>query len=130
MLVTPVGRLASVTQQGNLERLVVVVVVVAQCSVVSDSLRPHGLQPTRLLCLPLSPGICSDSCPLSLRCYLTISSSAAPFSFCLFKLYPSIDLEKLTFLTEYHTRFPGCFGYVSVPVHNLRHSQLVQCFML
>ena len=50
MLVTPIGRLARVTQQGNLERLVVVVVVVAQCSVVSDSLRPHGLQHTRLLC--------------------------------------------------------------------------------
>ena len=30
-----------------------------------------------------SPGICSNSCPLSWWCYLTISSSAAPFSFCL-----------------------------------------------
>ena len=37
----------------------------------------------RLLCPPLSPGICSDSCPLSQWCYLTSSSSAAPFSFCL-----------------------------------------------
>ena len=27
--------------------------------------------------------MCSDSCPLSQRCYLTISSSATPFSFCL-----------------------------------------------
>ena len=26
------------------------------CSVVSDSLRPHGLEPTRLLCLWNSPG--------------------------------------------------------------------------
>ena len=26
---------------------------------------------------------CSNSCPLSLWCYLTISSSAVPFSFCL-----------------------------------------------
>ena len=31
----------------------------------------------------LPPGVCSDSCPLSQGCYLTISSSAAPFSFCL-----------------------------------------------
>ena len=31
----------------------------------------------------LSPRICSDSCPLSQWCYLTISSSAAPFPFCL-----------------------------------------------
>ena len=27
-------------------------------------LRPHGLKHTRLLCVPLSPGVCSDSCPL------------------------------------------------------------------
>ena len=27
--------------------------------------------------------VCSESCPLSPWCYLTISSSAAPFSFCL-----------------------------------------------
>ena len=33
----------------------------------------------RLLCPPLSPGICSNSCPLSWWCCLTISSSAAPF---------------------------------------------------
>ena len=43
---------------------------------------PHGLQHARLLCPPLSPRVCSNSCPLSQWCYLTISSSAAPFSFC------------------------------------------------
>ena len=47
----------------------------------SDSLQPHGLQHTRLPCPSLSPGIWSDSCRLSLWCYLTISSSAALFSF-------------------------------------------------
>ena len=31
----------------------------------------------------LSPGLCSNSCPLSQWCYLTISSSATAFSFCL-----------------------------------------------
>ena len=30
------------------------------CSVVSNSLWPHGLQHTRLLCPSLSPGVCSD----------------------------------------------------------------------
>ena len=49
----------------------------------SDSLWPHGLLHTRLPCPSLSPGVCSDSGPLSQGCYLTISSSAAPFSFCL-----------------------------------------------
>ena len=37
----------------------------------------------RLPCTPLSPRICSNICPLSRWCYLTISSSAGPFTFCL-----------------------------------------------
>ena len=49
----------------------------------SNSLRPHGLQQTRLLCPPLSPEMSSNSHPLSWWCCLTISSSATPFSFCL-----------------------------------------------
>ena len=36
----------------------------------------------RFLCPPLSPWVCSNSGPLSHLCYLTISSSAALFSFC------------------------------------------------
>ena len=35
------------------------------CSVLSDSLWPHGLQYTRILCPSPTPGACSDSCPLS-----------------------------------------------------------------
>ena len=52
-------------------------------SVVSDCLWPHGLQHARLPCPSPSPRVCSSSCPLSWLWYLTISSSAAPFSFCL-----------------------------------------------
>ena len=48
-------------------------------SVMSDSLWPHGLQHARLPCPSLSPGVCSNSYPLSQWCYLTISSSAAHF---------------------------------------------------
>ena len=47
------------------------------------SLLVRGLQYNRLLCSPLPPWICSNSCPLSQSCYLTISSSATPFSCCL-----------------------------------------------
>ena len=47
-----------------------------------DSLRPHGLQHTRLPCPPQSPRVGSSSCPLRWWCYLTISSSAA-LMFCL-----------------------------------------------
>ena len=50
--------------------------------VASDPLQPHRLQHARLPCPSLSLGVCSDSCPLSCWCCLTISS-AALFSFCL-----------------------------------------------
>ena len=49
-------------------------------SVVSNSLQPHELQHTRLPCPPPSPGVHSNSCPLSWRFYPTISSSVVPFS--------------------------------------------------
>ena len=43
----------------------------------------HGLQYNRLPCPSLPPRVCSNSCLLSRQCYLTISSSATFFSFCL-----------------------------------------------
>ena len=49
-------------------------------SVMSDSLWPHGMQHDRLLCPSLTPGVHSNSCPLSLWCHPTISSSVIPFS--------------------------------------------------
>ena len=53
------------------------------CSVVSDSLRPHGLQHTRPPCPSPTPGAYSNSSPLSRWCHPTISSSVVPFSSCL-----------------------------------------------
>jgi len=50
------------------------------CSVVSNSLQPHGLQHARLPCPSSSSRTCSNSCPLSQWCHLTISSSVIPFS--------------------------------------------------
>ena len=41
-------------------------------------LQPHGLQHTRLPCPLLSPGVCSNSCPLSQWCHPTISSFVSP----------------------------------------------------
>ena len=49
----------------------------------SESLWPQGLQHPRLSCPPLSPGACSNSCPLSRWCHPTVSSSAILVSFCL-----------------------------------------------
>ena len=52
------------------------------CWVVSSSLRPHGLQHTRLPCPSPSLGVSSNSFPLSQWCHPTISSSVIPFSSC------------------------------------------------
>ena len=66
-------------------------VVQLGCSVVSDSLQPHGLQHARLPCSLPDPGICSNSCPLSRWCHPTISSSVVSFSSCLFQWVCSSD---------------------------------------
>ena len=52
------------------------------CSVMSDSLQPHGLQHARPPCPSPSPGAYSNSCPSSRWCHPTISSSVVPFSSC------------------------------------------------
>ena len=52
-------------------------------SVVSDSLWPCGLQYVRPPYPSPTPGVCSNSCPLSRWCRPTISSSVVPFSSCL-----------------------------------------------
>ena len=49
-------------------------------SVVSDSLRPHGLQHARPPCPSPTPGLYSNSCSSSWWCHPTISSSVVPFS--------------------------------------------------
>ena len=63
--------------------------LVVACSAVVQSLS-HGLlfvtpwtQHTRLPCPSLSPGVCSNSYPLSQWCHPTISSSITTFSSCL-----------------------------------------------
>ena len=52
------------------------------CQVMSDALRPHGLQHARLPCPSLSRRVCSNSCPLNRWCHPTISSSVASFFSC------------------------------------------------
>ena len=52
-------------------------------SVVSSCLWPHGLQHARLSCPWLSPGVCSNSWPLSQWCHPVISSSVELLASCL-----------------------------------------------
>ena len=63
----------------------------------SSVIWPHGLQHARLPCPSLSPGICSNSCPLSGWCHPAISCSVIPFSSCpqSFPASGSFPLSKL-----------------------------------
>ena len=56
-------------------------------SVVSDFLRPHGPQHTRLPCPSPTPGACSNSCPSSRQCHLTILCHSLLL---LLSIFPSI----------------------------------------
>ena len=54
-----------------------------RCSVICNSLQPHGLQHAKLPCPSPTPGACSNSCSLSRWCHPTILSSVPNFSSCL-----------------------------------------------
>ena len=68
--------------------------------VTSKSLQLHELHHIRLLCHLLSPRICSNSCPLSWWCYLTISSSVALFSSCPQSFPTSVSFPVSQFLAS------------------------------
>ena len=70
------------------------------CSVVSDSLLPHGLQHARLSYPSPTPRACSNSCPLSHWCHPTISSSVIPFSSCLQSFPASGSFQMSQFFTS------------------------------
>ena len=63
----------------------------------SNSLWPHRMQQSRLPCSPLSPRVCSNSCPLNQWCHPTISSSVIPFSFCP-QSFPALGAFPLSWL--------------------------------
>ena len=68
------------------------------CSVISDSLRLHGLQHTRLPCPSPTPRAYLNSCPSNWWCHPTILSSVIPFSSYLHSLpasgsFPSSQLS-------------------------------------
>ena len=69
-------------------------------SVMSNSLRPHGLQHTRLPCTSPTSGVYSNSCPLSQWCHTTIWSSVVPFSSCLQSFPTSGSFQTSQFFTS------------------------------
>ena len=74
------------------------------CSVVSDSLRPHGLQHSRLPCPSPSPGVCLNSCPLSQWCHPTISPTLCHPLLLLLSIFPSIRVFSNE--SAFHLRWP------------------------
>ena len=74
----------------------------------SESLWSHELQHARLPCSSLSPGVCSNSCPLSRWCYTTISSSVAPFSSCP---QTSHSIKFFSCESALHSRWPKYWSF-------------------
>ena len=69
-------------------------------SVMSNSLRPHGLQHARSPCSSPTPGVYLNSAPLSWWCHPTISSSVVPFSSCLHSFPASGSFPMSLFFTS------------------------------
>ena len=69
-------------------------------SIMSNSLRLHGLQHTRPSCPSSTPRVYSNSCPLSQWCHPTISSSVVPFSSCLQSFPASGSFQMSWFFTS------------------------------
>ena len=66
----------------------------------SALLQYHGLQHARLPCPSPTPGVYSNSCPLSQWCHLTISSSVGPFTSCLQSFPTSGSFPRNQFFTS------------------------------
>ena len=69
-------------------------------SVVSDSLRPHGLQHARPPCISPTLGVYPNSSPLSQWCHQNILSSVIPFSSCLQSFPASGSFQMSQFFTS------------------------------
>ena len=90
-------------------------------SVVWEFLWPHGLQHARPPCPSPTPGVYSDSCPLSRWCHPTTSSSLIPFSSSLHLLIskPVVYLAPLL--------FPGAQNYLLSPGGTSGKEPACQC---
>ena len=85
----------------------------------SNSLWPHGLQHARLLTPPLTPRVCSNSCPLSWWCYLTTSSSVTPISICL-QSFPASGFFQMSQLCTPGDESTGASALASVLPMNIQ----------
>ena len=87
------------------------------CSVMSDSLRPHKSQHTRPPCPSLTPGVHSNSRPLSRWCHPAISSSVVPFFSCP-KSLPASESSPMNQLFAWGGRSTRVSALASFPAKN------------
>ena len=105
----------------------ILLLLLGSCSVVPDSLWPHGLQHGRLPCLSLSPRVCSNSCPLNQWCHPTISSLVTPFSCCP-QSFPASESFPTSQLFAWGGQSTGASGLASVLLLLLsRFSRVLLC---
>ena len=76
-------------------------------SVISDFLRPHGLQHAKPPCPSPTPGAYSNSCPLNWWCHPTSSSSVVPFFSHLQSFPESGSFQESVF----HIRWPKYWSF-------------------
>ena len=88
-------------------------------SVLSSSLRPHGLQHARPPCPSSSLGVYSNSRPLSRWWHLSTSSSVVPFSSCLQSFPASGSFQLSQFFASGDQSF-GVSGLASVLAMNIQ----------
>ena len=89
------------------------------CTVVSDSLRPHGEQHARPPCPSPTPRACSELCLWSQWCHPAISSSVVPLSSCLQSFPASGFFPKSQFFTS-HSQSIGVSASASVLPMNIQ----------
>ena len=87
----------------------------------SDSLRPHELQHARPPCPSPTPGVHSNSRPLSPRCHPAISSSVVPFSSCPQSLPASVFSNESTL----HLRWPKYWSFSFSIIPSKEHPGLI-----
>jgi len=97
---------------------ILILFLLFSCSVMSNSLRPHGLQHARLPCPLPSSGVCSYSYLLSQWCHPTISASVAPFS-CL-QSFPASGSFQMSWLFPSGGQSIGASASASVLPMNIQ----------
>ena len=96
-------------------------------SVVSDSLRPHGLQHARPPCPSPTPRVHPNPCPSSRWCHPTISSSVVPFSSCPQSFPASGSVQTTQLFVSGGQSIQSSINTSQGPIHN---KQRLRCFCL